>query len=173
MNFIKLFKKLRSKLVGGETLVQYLRECGIEIGSGCRIFCDISTTESYLISIGNNTTISGNVTLVTYDASISKAIEGRTDLFGKIRIGDNCFIGEGATILYGVTLPDNTIVGASSVVTKSINESGKIIAGNPAKIVGDFESFSETYKRFAVNIKGMSPEEKKDLLSNEKIMVKR
>lgn len=173
MSFVKLFKKVRARLVGGEKLVKYLRECGMEIGSGCRIFSDISTSESYLVSIGNNVTISGNVTLVTNDASIAKAMDGVTDLFGKIQIGNNCFIGEGSTILYGVTLPDNTIVGAASVVTKSLSESGKIIAGNPAKIISDLETFSRNYKKFAVDIKGMSSEEKHELLNHEEVLVKR
>ena len=62
-------------------------------------------------------------------------------LFGKITIGDNCFIGERATVLYGVTLPPNTIVAAGAVVTKSVSESGLILGGNPAKVIGRIDDF--------------------------------
>ena len=112
--------------------------------------------------------------LITHDASIAKATRGRaTDLFGKIEIGNNCFIGEGSTILYGVTLPDNTIVAASSVVTRSVDSPGKIIGGNPARVIGNIESFQERYKDKCVNIKGLSPNAKFELLKDENIMVKR
>lgn len=54
-----------------------------------------------------------------------------------IVIGLDCLIGAGAIILPGVSLPDNTLVGAGSVVTKSFDQDCLIIAGNPAKIIGN------------------------------------
>lgn len=173
MSIIASIKRIKARFLGGDRLVEYLRERGMEIGNNCRIFSDISTSESYLVEIGNNVTVSGNVTLITHDASIQKAMPGVTDLFGKIKIGDNCFIGQGATIIYGVTIPDNTIIAAGSVVTKSISSSGKIVGGNPARIIGDVEGFAEKYKENAVNIKGMTAEQKRELLENDAIMVER
>ena len=51
---VKRFIRLVARIVGGNTLIKYLRSLGMKIGGGCRIFSDISTTESYLISIGDN-----------------------------------------------------------------------------------------------------------------------
>ena len=48
-------------------------------------------------------------------------------------IGNNCFIGNRVILLYGVTIPNNTIVAAGSVVTNSIKEPGYLLGGNPAK----------------------------------------
>ena len=76
-------------------------------------------TEPYLVSIGNNVTISGGVRLTTHDNSISKVLPNKTDICGTITIGGNCFIGRGAHLLLGVSLADNIIVAAGSVVTKS------------------------------------------------------
>lgn len=173
MGILSSVKRLRARYRGGEHLIKYLKAQGMRIGNNCRIFCDISTSESYLVEIGDNVTVSGNVTLITHDASIQKAMPDVTDLFGKIKIGNNCFIGHGAIIMYGVTIPDNTIIAAGSVVTKSISVGGKIVGGNPARIIGDIESFAERYKENAVNIKGMTTEDKKKLLENDAILVVR
>lgn len=87
-----------------------------------------------MVTIGNNVTISAPVQLLTHDNSIIKMSKGEvTDTFGAISIGDNCFIGASTLILPGVTLADNVIVAAGSVVTKSFLESNIIIGGNPAK----------------------------------------
>lgn len=93
------------------------------------------TREPYLINIGNNVTVSTNVTFVTHDNSIKLLYPEKSDVFGKIVIGNNCFVGENVTILYGVTLADNIIVAAGSVVTKSFSNSNIIIGGNPAHII--------------------------------------
>lgn len=51
-----------------------------------------------------------------------------------VKIGQNCWIGQNARIQKGVTIGDNSIIAANSVVTKSV-PSNCIAAGNPAKIV--------------------------------------
>ncbi len=147
-----------------EVICQYFRKSGMRIGSGCNICCNIMTSEPYLVEIGDNVTIAGNVMFVTHDNSISKVIEGKTDIFGKITIGNNCFIGSNATILYGVSLCDNVIVAAGSVVTNSFNESAIIIGGNPAKKIGDWDKFAQKSISNAINVKNMTYKEKKDLV---------
>ena len=103
----------------------------------------------------------GGVTFTTHDNSISKVLDNKTDICGSIHIGNNCFIGRGAMILMGVSLADDIIVGAGSIVTKSFYDSKIIIAGNPAKVIGKWEGFAERYKDLAVNLKGLSPVERK------------
>ena len=150
-----------------DLLLKYYKKCGIKIGENPRIFSNILTTEPYLIEIGDNVTISNNVQLITHDNSIIKALPGVTDIFGRVKIGNNCFIGARSIIMYGCELADNTIVASGSVVTKSVKEPGKIVAGNPARVVGDVKSFADKYADVAVNIKGLSAEEKYDLLVNQ------
>lgn len=53
--------------------------------------------------------------------------------WGRIVIGNDVSIGSGATIL-AVTIADGVVIGAGSVVTKSITEKG-VYAGNPAKLL--------------------------------------
>ena len=87
------------------------------------------------------------------------------DTFGKIKVGNNVYIGNCALILPGVTIEDNVIIGAGSVVTKSI-ERGMIVAGNPARIIGNIDEYESKISQFNVNTKGMGDKEKRTLLSS-------
>lgn len=160
--------KIKGKILKNEkeTISQYFRAAGMEIGESCNICCNIMTMEPYLIKIGKNVTISGNVTFVTHDNAISKVIKGKTDVFGEIVIGNNCFLGQNSTILYGVSIPDNVIVAAGAVVTKSIEKNNVIVGGNPAKIIGTWNAYAEKNKEKALNVDGNSYEEKKKKVRN-------
>jgi serine O-acetyltransferase len=54
---------------------------------------------------------------------------------GAPQIGDNVYIGPGAKIIGDITIPSNTAIGANSVVMRSFDEEGVMIAGIPAKII--------------------------------------
>ena len=112
----KIYYYAYQKINGME---KYLMKKGVSLGKGCHIYSDISSTESYLITLGDNVTISNGVQFITHDNSVSKVIPNVSDVFGKIYIGNNVFIGAKTTILPGVIIEDNTIIAAGCVVTKS------------------------------------------------------
>lgn len=141
----------------------------MKIGKNCLICSNLLTPEPFLIEIGNNSTISTGVSFITHDFSVHLLIPNSTDCFGRIRIGDNCFVGANTTLLYGITLADNIIVAAGSVVTKSFDQSGIIIGGNPARKIGDWESFSKQMEHKAIR-KG---DLKKKLESDDSFLVVR
>lgn len=58
--------------------------------------------------------------------------------YGKVKIGNNVFIGVKTVIMPGVTIGDNVIVGAMSLVTKDI-PSNVVVYGNPAKVIKSIE----------------------------------
>lgn len=83
------------------------------------------------ITIGDETQIAANVNLI----SNNHDLEDRNVITCKpIKIGKRVWIGAGATILPGVTIGDNSVVGAGSVVTKDV-PADTIVAGNPAKFI--------------------------------------
>ncbi len=164
MQFLKfLFAKIICKLKNDDEVISaYFRKEGMKVGKNCHIYSNIVTSESHLIEIGDNVTISNGVQLITHDNSICKVCPELTDTFGFIHIGDNSFIGAKTVILPGVSLPNNTIVGSGSVVTKSFSEERTILAGNPAKVVSTWDRFKEKRAKYGVNISNSSAEEKKE-----------
>ncbi|HLV39612.1 acyltransferase, partial [Xanthomarina sp.] len=98
----------------------------------------------------------------------------KLDYFGKVKIKNNVYIGNNSMIMPGVSIGNDVIVGAGSIVTKSIPD-GKIVAENPARIVGETSAFVEKIKQYDVGSKGMSYEEKRKLLlklENERFITK-
>lgn len=94
----------------------------------------------FLISIGDNCTICPGVRLIAHDASTKKLL-GYTKI-GKIEIRNNCFIGDSAIVLPGVTIGPGSIVGAGAVVTRDIPP-GMVAAGNPARVIETVAAYME------------------------------
>jgi len=104
----------------------------------------IDESYPYLISIGDNCTVSNGVRLVAHDASPFKFTDQYTRL-GKIEIKDNCYIGEKAIILPGVTIGPNVLIAAGSVVNRDIPPNS-CVAGVPARFYAKFEDFIARHK---------------------------
>lgn len=98
----------------------------------------------YLISIGDNSSISKGVRLIAHDATTFK-FTGEYTRIGKIDIKENCFIGENAIILPGVTIGPNVLVAAGSVVNKDIAPNS-CVAGVPARFYAKFDEFISHHK---------------------------
>jgi len=101
----------------------------VQIGKNCKIQSHSFICE--LVSIGDNTVIAHGVMFVNDLFATGSPANGNKDLWKNTRIGNNVSIGSNATIL-PVTICDNVVIGAGSVVTKNITDTG-IYAGNPAK----------------------------------------
>ena len=116
----------------------------LHMGSGCSLMNTTFNVVSGEIWIDDDTLFSHGCYVLTgvhrfYDgqrASLqSSAPYEETPRVGRdIRIGSGCFIGANATILGGVTLGDNVIIGAGAVVTKDV-PSGAFVAGIPASAI--------------------------------------
>lgn len=126
-------------------------EQGGKCGKNFKFYCN-PPGEPYFVEIGDNVTIAFGVDLLTHDNSVIKCGLNATDYFGRIIIGDDCFIGAKSTILPGVTLGNRTIVGTGSVVTKSFPDGNVVIAGNPAKVICTVDEFAKRKKDICVNL---------------------
>ena len=93
---------------------------------------DVTITCAKRIIIGKNAHIARGVVIRDYDGHYIEDASYRTAK--PITIGDNVWIGYRAMILKGVTIGNNSVVAANSVVTKNVPPNC-IVAGNPAKII--------------------------------------
>lgn len=158
-NKVKNFYQTRIKHMTTEEInLEKYRNAGIQIGNNC-IFCSPLPIwrDSFLLSFGDNCLVSGNVTFLMHDAAPTTVSGGiGTDILGRVTIGNSCFIGANSTIMPGVTLADNTVVGAGSVVTHSTKDPGMVIAGNPARVVCTVQEYLNKNQEKIVNLSGMS-----------------
>lgn len=119
-----------------ERRIKYLRNQGSKIGQQCEINTVRFSTEPYLIEIGDHVAISSGSELITHDGAAAWCFDKELDggVFGRIKIGNNVFIGQQSVILPNTTIGNNCIIGAGSVVRGEIPDNS-IAVGNPAKII--------------------------------------
>ena len=142
--------------------VTIAREAGVKIGDRCRILSNAYSwygSEPYLIEIGNHVEITNGCRFVTHDGAawVLREFEGleKIDKFGKITVGNNVFIGLNTTILPGVTIGDNCVIGACSLVNKDV-PSGEVWAGVPAKRICSLDEYKDKNMSFFDYTKGLS-----------------
>lgn len=106
-------------------------QSSVIIGNNCRIQSHSFICE--YVTIGNFVFIAHGVKFVNDLMKNGSPAYGTPELWGKTKLGNNISIGTNATIL-PVSICDNCVIGAGSVVTKDIQAPG-IYAGNPAKFI--------------------------------------
>lgn len=103
-------------------------------------------SEPFLVEIGNHVTLAEGVSFINHggDARVTKRIEAYKDgrNFGRIKIGNNTFIGKGTILMPGVSIGSNCIIGSLSVVSSSIPDNS-VYAGIPAKFICSIDKYGE------------------------------
>lgn len=100
--------------------------------------CFLDPSHCFLITIGDDVTMSIRVTVMAHDASTKKTL-GYTKI-GQVHIGDHVFIGANTTILPGVTIGDYAVIGAGSIVTHDV-PARTVVAGVPTKEICSVDEY--------------------------------
>lgn len=134
-------------LMSNNLYIKYLRSCGIKIGNNCvfrdRFSTRIDVTRPSLVTIGNDVDFNKNFQILTHDWS-SRVFRNKYGVLvnssGAVSLGNNIYIGTDVIVLKGVTIGDNCIIGAGSIVSHDI-PSDSVAVGRPAKVICSLDEY--------------------------------
>lgn len=107
----------------------------VHLGSNVYANAGLKLVDDTHIYIGDCTMLGPNVVIATAGHPIDPELRSRGLQYNMpVRIGRNCWLGAGVIVMPGVTIGDDTVIGAGSVVTKDI-PSGVVAVGNPCRVL--------------------------------------
>ncbi len=107
----------------------------VHLGNNVYTNFNLTLVDDTHIYIGDCTMIGPNVTIATAGHPIEPGLRSRGLQYNMpVRIGKNCWLGAGVIVMPGVTIGDNTVIGAGSIVTRDI-PSNVVAVGNPCRIM--------------------------------------
>jgi len=106
------------------------------------------------IYVGDNTMFGPNVTIATAGHPIDPELRRQGLQYNlPVHIGKNCWLGAGVTVMPGVTIGDNAVIGAGSIVTRDI-PANVVAVGNPCRVLREV---GERDKRFYYRDREIDP----------------
>lgn len=124
----------------------YLRSLGMSIGDSVYLPADtwIDVSHCYLISIGDDCGFGPECMLLAHDAQMNEYLDAAR--IGRITIHASSHIGARTVILPGVEIGPRTIVGANSLVARSLPPE-TVCAGNPARVLCSLDEYLAKHRR--------------------------
>jgi acetyltransferase-like isoleucine patch superfamily enzyme len=149
---------------------KYARKIGVKFGENLKIYgssYSMFGTEPWLINIGCDVHITLDVKFVCHDGGtlIFRKHTPDLEITKPINIGNNVYIGVRTLILPGVTIGDNCIIGAGSIITKDI-PANSVAAGVPAKVIKNTDEYLKKIKKESLHIGHLGKKEKAKELKN-------
>ena len=165
----KLYNYNATRPYEGEKRAQLLREMLAEVGENCyiepplhsnfgghhvhlgrNVYANFNLTlvDDTHIYIGDCTMMGPNVTIATAGHPVLPELREKGYQYNvPVHIGRNCWLGAGMIVLPGVTIGDNTVIGAGSVVTRDI-PANVVAVGSPCRVLREIgQKDWETYFR--------------------------
>lgn len=117
----------------------------VHFGNGVYANFNLTLVDDCDIFVGDNVMFAPNVTITTGTHPIHPILRSKKAQYNlPVHIGNNVWIGAGVTILPGVKIGDNTVIGAGSVVTKDI-PANVVAIGSPCKVFRDINENDMKY----------------------------
>ena len=171
----KLYEYNNTRPSESEIRTALLKDMFAEIGEGCyiepplhsnwggkhvhfgkNVYANFNLTlvDDTHIYVGDYTMFGPNVVIATAGHPILPELREKAYQFNiPVHIGKNCWLGAGVIVLPGVTIGDNTVIGAGSVVTKDI-PANVVAVGNPCRVLREINEHDKEYyfKNRKINI---------------------
>ena len=107
----------------------------VHLGRGIYANAGLKLVDDTHIYIGDFTMLGPNVVIATAGHPIDPELRSRGLQYNMpVRIGKNCWLGAGVIVMPGVTIGDNVVIGAGSIVTKDIPDN-VVAVGNPCRVM--------------------------------------
>ena len=117
----------------------------VHFGNSVYANFNLTMVDDTHIYVGDCTMFGPNVTIATAGHPIDPELRGKAYQYNlPVHIGRNCWLGAGVIVLPGVSIGDNTVIGAGSVVTKDI-PSNVVAVGNPCKVLRQIGEHDKKY----------------------------
>lgn len=117
----------------------------VHFGDGIYANFNLTLVDDTHIYVGDRTMFGPNVTIATAGHPICPELREKGLQYNMpVRIGRNCWLGAGVIVMPGVTIGDDTVIGAGSVVTKDI-PSGVVAVGNPCRVLREVGERDRTF----------------------------
>lgn len=162
----RLYEFNMTRPTEGKKRESMLKEMFAEIGEGCyieppfhanfggahvhfgkSIYANFNLTlvDDTHIYVGDYTMFGPNVTVATAGHPILPELREKMYQYNfLVHIGKNCWIGAGVVIVPGITIGDNVVIGAGSVVTKDL-PSNVVAVGNPCRVLREVNERDKKY----------------------------
>lgn len=117
----------------------------VHFGKGVYANFNFTAVDDTHIFVGDYTMFGPNVILATAGHPILPELRQKTYEYNMpIHIGKNCWLGAGVIVLPGISIGDNSVIGAGSVVTKDI-PSNVVAVGNPCRVLRQINEYDREY----------------------------
>ena len=117
----------------------------VHFGDGVYANFSLTCVDDTHIYVGSHTLFGPNVVLATAGHPMMPELRKHGIQYNMpIHIGENCWLGAGVIVVPGVTIGDNVVIGASSVVTKDI-PSNSVAMGTPCRVVRQINDHDKEY----------------------------
>ena len=140
MNYFRRILLKFNRCVFPRNKLKELIKRGLVVGKNFHMLegAIIDESHTWHIQIGDDVTLAPRVHILSHDACTRKFIN--CTKIGKVKIGDRVFIGVSSVILPGITIGNDVIIGAGSVVTRDIPDRS-VAVGNPARVICSIDEF--------------------------------
>lgn len=162
--FFTILKLIYFEIWAKLSPVGYARAQGVKIGDNVTFYGmrpGNLGSEPWMISIGNNVYITAGFQFITHDGGTLILRKEVPDLewSAPISIGNDVYIGLRTMIMPGVIIGNRVIIGAGSIVTKSIPDNS-VAVGAPARVIKSVDDYLEIMKKKSLKIGHLSAREK-------------